>query len=482
MAKKNCSSCGRFAHSHGKEKKCSICVKRKIICQCCSKELWIISIGNCCDKCTTNRNVMKHLENLELSFLPKSQYNRYIFILYLKYLRRFQLNYCLYKQAINFKSILESRELSTFTSWDCIYKESNLFKITFGKIANSGCPFVKTGRMLEELGVLNFRQRYFEHYINRINQLPEQQQKQCEPFIIFLRTTKRSQTTLATIVEVLIIFNQWINEQSRTDLLTVTSSDIQQFLDETKSKKLSASRLRQFFHYLSLFYRWSLTNKKIIYNPCAGIRVGKPEPRLLICSEEQCKLIFKFIQNKNTDSEAALILTLLLIWALTSEELRYAKIEFKNTLVITFFRHNRNTKKYYNREQTLSLPDHPKWFHDLQIRFYKYWIECYSKLRKSVPHHYLMLPRRRCIQPLTRTTLCNRVTSATKTAVGTKIPPNVLRKTSGFLHSQQGDASILATLGWDSNYCFRYTWVPKIVYQEKETSVNLSDNDFSKVR
>ena len=437
------------------------------MCPCCNNERWSISSANYCEECATNRSVKKHLERLELSFLPKSEYNRYLFTLYLKYLRRFQLNYSHRKQTINFKSILERKDLSVLTSWNSIHVESNLFKMTFGKIPNSGCPFIKTGRMLEELGVLDFKQKYFEQYISRTNQLPEQQQRQCEPFINFLRTTKRSQATLATIAEVLISFSQWVSAHGRTDLMTVTSVEILHFLDNLKSKKLSASRLRQFYLYLNLFYRWSFAEKKIIYNPCVGIRVGKPAPRLLICSEEQCKIIFKFIQNKNTSAEDALVLVLILIWAFTSEELRYAKIEFKKTLIITFLRHKRSKVKYYNREQTLCLPDHPKWFHDLQIRFYDYWTDCYGKLRKSVPHHYLMLPKRRSIQPLTQTTLRTRVTTATKKAVGTKIPPHILRKTSGFLHSQHGDASILSTLGWDPNYCFRYTWVPKIVYQKK---------------
>lgn len=219
--------------------------------------------------------------------------------------------------------------------------------------------------------------------------------------------------------------------------------------------------------YINLFYRWSLAEKKIIYNPCVGIRVGKSAPRLLICSEIQCKAIFEYIKNKNTPPEEALMLALILIWAFKSEDLRYAKIEFNKTIIITLPRNKTNNKQYYDREQILCLPDHPKWFYDLQVRFYKYWTEHYAKLKKSVPHQYLMLPKRRSIQALTKNTILLRVTKATQAAVGNHIPPQILRKTSGFLHSQQGDAAILATLGWSQHTSFRYTWLPKITYQSK---------------
>ena len=78
-----------------------------------------------------------------------------------------------------------------------------------------------------------------------------------------------------------------------------------------------------------------------------------------------------------------------------------------------------------------------------------------------------MLPRRRNIQPITKCTLRNRVMDATLLAIGEKVPPVVLRKTSGHLHSMKGDASILATLGWTKEASFDYTWVPKVVYQPK---------------
>ena len=55
-----------------------------------------------------------------------------------------------------------------------------------------------------------------------------------------------------------------------------------------------------------------------------------------------------------------------------------------------------------------------------------------------------------------------RVAEATVAATGDKILPSVLRKTAGYLHIIQDDASILATLGWSRPYAFKFSYLPKI--------------------
>lgn len=471
MAKKLCLSCGKLGFCSHKGK-CRKCAQRRALCCRCKKEKWIISISGLCGHCDDHRRVSKHLENFESTFKPKSEYNKYLFELYIKYLRRFILSNIHLQQAKAYMQILESKDFPAFKSWDEIKKESKAFKIRFGVKRNSGCPFRKTGLMLEELGVINFKQKCFEVTFEQANTLSPQQKNQIEQFKLFLETTRRSENTIITIINVVTSFGKRMTELGRHDIMNVSSNDISEFLDKAKAKNLSQSRIMQIYSYLNLFYRWSLSKKYLIYNPCASIKVSKALPRLYICSEKQCQNLFKFIRDEKSPPEHAFLLALILIWSLSSEDLRYAKIESDETrrkLSITFHRHKLYFKKHHNREQTLKLPQQPEWFYKLQIRFYKYWIAQYQSLKKSVPHQYLMLPRRRHIQPITKDTLRRRVTEATFLAIGEEVPPAVLRKTSGYLHSMKGDASILATLGWTKETSFDYTWVPKVVYRPKTT-------------
>jgi hypothetical protein len=126
-----------------------------------------------------------------------------------------------------------------------------------------------------------------------------------------------------------------------------------------------------------------------------------------------------------------------------------------------------STIKYYNRKQILGLPRSPEWFFSLQKKFYTKWLFQYGQLKKSCPNYYLMLPRYRSVQTLTKETIKARVFEATMAAVGKKIPLSVLRKTCGHLHSTSSDASVLSTLGWGRDYCFKYTWMPRVYFQKK---------------
>jgi hypothetical protein len=79
-----------------------------------------------------------------------------------------------------------------------------------------------------------------------------------------------------------------------------------------------------------------------------------------------------------------------------------------------------------------------------------------------------MLPKSRFVRPLTQSTVLNRVYEGTISAIGERIPIKVLRQTCGHLHTYQNDASILSRLGWSTNCCFDYTWVPRTYFSRSE--------------
>jgi site-specific recombinase XerD len=252
------------------------------------------------------------------------------------------------------------------------------------------------------------------------------------------------------------------------DIHLTSETQIQDFLNDLKDKKYPQTYIISALTALSIFFRWIKFENLILVNPCENVKLKKPRGKLIVCDDAIIKKLMKFIKNPNSDPEQALILSLILIWGLRSEDLSHAKIEIKeNTLKIILRRKQLGTKKYYNRSQILDLPNNPSsWFYLLQKRFYKDWLIQYHQRKKDFPCYNLLLPRYRSIQPLTKTTILSRVYEATQAAVRVNIAPKTLRKTCGHIHSTSSDASILSTLGWSADYCFDYTWVPKIYFQK----------------
>jgi hypothetical protein len=220
-----------------------------------------------------------------------------------------------------------------------------------------------------------------------------------------------------------------------------------------------------------MYYRWCHSNKMTLLNPCQGLQVGQPAPKILVCSQKQYRKMCQFIKSESADPQQAMILTLILVWAMSSEELRLSKLQYSDkTLTLTLHRKKLTYKKYYNREQTLRLPGKPKWFFDLQERFYQKWSAQFDQLKKTFPHQYLLLPKSRSVRPLTKNTVLSQVFEATVSATGEKIPARVLRQTSAYLHTASHDASLLSRLGWSQDHTFKYVWQPKVTYSPSHGS------------
>jgi integrase len=234
------------------------------------------------------------------------------------------------------------------------------------------------------------------------------------------------------------------------DIHLISETQVQEFLNYLKDKKHPQSYIMSAFTSLSIFFKWSKFENIILVNPCENIKIKKPRGKLIVCDDDIIKRLMRFIKSPNSNPEQALILSLILIWGLRSEDLSHAKIEIQEkTFKIILRRKKLGTRKYYNRSQILSLPNNPNsWFYKLQKRFYKNWLHEYEQRKKSFPCYNLLLPRYRSIQPLTADTIKTRVYEATQAAVEMNIPPKILRKTCGHIHSISSDASILSTLGW----------------------------------
>jgi hypothetical protein len=438
-------------------------------CNSCQKE--VVKFINVklflCSNCSRQNSLKKKLTKLgegqNLASI-KIEYNRFLFGLYLQYINRYHLNYPILKQADDFQVYLIENQLASFTTWEKIYNESRLFRQKY-KVINglTGCPFIKVGKMLTELGVLLQKSEDCSQlYIKILKRFPEEKVDTINQFIGFEKNKNILDKTILLRLDFLLYMLQW----SSVDILLLTPLDIQNYFIFLIDQGHTHSYISQSQSSLSIFFSWCKLKKIILVNPCEGRRIKNPIGKLTICDEHTVSKLMSFIKNPQSDPEQAFLLALILVWGFKSEDLSFAKIEMKdNNLKIILQRKKLGNIKYYNRNQVLEFPKDPQWFYSLLKKFYEKWLIQYNQLKKSYPNYYLMLPRYRSVQPLSKGTIQARVYEATVAAVGKKIPPKVLRKTCGDLHSSCSDASILSVLGWSSDYCFRYTWLPRSYFQ-----------------
>jgi len=446
-------------------------VTLNIECEICQKEVKVIKVRKhiYCSKCLKQNSLKKKIHVLEKEapqLINLGRYERDLYKLYLDYIKRYCLKHPILQQARDLLSYLSSNEIVPFTSWDQVYLESKQFSENYKVIMGlTGNPFIKIGKMLVELGVLPPKcENYSQNYLKLISRFPDDITDIIKNFIEFRKNRNIADKSIITSLERILFFSTWVN----IDILLVNQNDIQNYIIHLQNRGNRQHNITPVYLSLSVFYKWCKHAKIILANPFEGIKISRPRKEVIVCDDHIVSQIMEFIKNPKSNPEQAFLLALILIWGLKSNDLSHAKIDITNGVFKIIFRRKKiSTIKYYNRKQILELPKCPEWFFSLQKKFYTKWLHQYGQLKKSCPNYYLMLPRYRSVQTLTKDTIKTRVFEATMAAVGKKIPLSVLRKTCGHLHSTSSDSSILSTIGWSRDYCFKYTWMPRVYFQKK---------------
>lgn len=423
-----------------------------------------------CKKCTRNKRLSNKVKELEEIAKPKitNQYCQYLFNLYLQHLHQYKIKPGQVQQTSDLIEVFSKNNFKRISSWERIIHESKKFKKKYGEKHSCGCPFSKIGNILTELGVISPKREECGHYYPRLfDQLSTNSVKIVKSFIERQKQSNLSPHTVIRRLEILVQFEKW---PLSSNLLSVGTLDLQNYFNALKSKGYTHSYILQVYINLSTFYRWAKSEKKVFINPCDSIEIKNGPKQIVVCSESQCKKMFQFIKNPNSDPEQAMLLALILVWGLRGEDLSFAQTDFNEKRFKIILRRKKLTNaKYYNREQILELPISPQWFYQLQKKFIKRWHIQYGQLKNIFPKYYLMLPRYRSAWPLSKSTITHRVYEATLAAIGEKIPLRVLRKTCGHLHTIHNDSSLLSRLGWSHHYCFNYTWVPKVYFSSPKS-------------
>ena len=442
-------------------------------CSRCGKQRIFRTHSTLCQECYNDRRYRKLLTELKQTFQAKSPYNQQLFDLYTRYIERLMLQSSQHRATLRLKEFLESKEIPVIRSWTNVVKISKEFSGFTGGTSHAGCPFVQIGRMLQEIGVLPIREEDFEIYLLRVlARLGPEERPILTRYSQWQLKFGRTHHSAVASINVIQVFLVWLKHRDGTSLLTVTEPLAMNYLDDlTKAGNLGVKGV-----VLARFYNWAKHEKLILHNPFSNVVSPKSKLQLTVCSNHQIHKLQSFIKCKNSEPELALMLGLVLFWGFTARDLAWAAIEISegNTLKIIL---HRGKKSYQNRthrrDQTLVLPRTPAWLQELQYRYIQRWKIQFENITMSFPRQPLILNKHGSSnRPLRTQSILERFHRASVLATGVNIPLNVVRRTCGHIHSMQGDASILARMGWSKNHTSNFLWRPRVLYSPSKSKIH----------
>lgn len=436
------------------------------VCSVCNREAKF-HVNDRCKYCCQESLRFYKLKKIEECFIPLNDYNKQIFHLYLTYIRRRRVYSHHVKTTTALVAVLQVENIPVITSWLDISILSEKYLIMDIPANLYGCAFYKIGDILFEIGVIPSLKNDIDYHVNHY--LSFFSSPEIKDYANSLLKINTAMKTVVNILCMLIKLENFSRQNFKiTSLTQLNEFHIAQFLDQQMKQINSLVNKRKLFLNIRRFYRWAILNKYIIINPVPNMILKKPPGRLLICSEEKLVQIEKYIKNKETNPERALLLTLVIFFGFSTHQLAESQLVVQGNILYIKIKRSKLTKgkKYYNRKELLELPQNPKWFFDLQKRFFTNWSCHYQNLIKPYPNSPLLLPmhnlhNRSLSTPVAR----KRVIEATIEATGCSIPIRVLRQTCGHIYASKADSSILSSLGWSEDCAFSYSWLPRTFYQ-----------------
>ncbi len=440
-------------------------------CLSCGKVRIFCHSRTLCNHCDNHQRYSKKTNLLKLRAINLAPYSRNIFTLFVRYLHRYQIGSRHFHDAKIFITFLESKTtLKQLESWASVKKSSlelAAFATGHGGI-KMGCPIIKVGLVLQELGVLPIREEGYVWDVNsKVTSLDQSIIKPLEHYIAHLRKSRHSEKTVLAIVHSFKKFHDWLRLSHDVDPWSASEKMARDYL------ALATADIFKVHQPLDRLYHWAQRERYLLSNPFERIGVSMRRARLMVCSEEQIKKVQAFIKSTRSNSEAAMMLALVFFWGVTCKEMTFATIETDAHKLKIIFHRGALTcgNSRYRRDQVLCLPDGPAWLMDLQRRFIKDWRARFRHVNVDLPRQPLILhPRARHNRPIS--TLCARKIyyQAVEAATGLKIPPNVLRRAGADYYTRQNATGLLSRFGWSKSRAFGFTWMPRELYQQTTLS------------
>lgn len=461
-----CPVCRNYRWLGGRGRVCKPCAYPMGTCLKCtlSRKIYVDAL---CYVCYEDRRVREKLLDVDK---PSAPYPQLIYDLYLTYIRRYNLKYHHLRQSRHLKSILDSDPPIPFKTWMDVYQYDEKHPLPHKPNTKKGHAVLKIGFMLQELGVLSPKEEELGRQINSLLiTFSTKEQMYVGELLDSLKHRQREQATLRHCLTTLKNFKQWLGPK---DLLLVNHKTIEDYLESLIDKNEKPSYVRTAFSSLNQTYRFLKYKRLVLINPCKKIKLSRLPMKLCIASEKQIELLTQFIKHPDSSPEHALIISLVLFFALTPRELSQAQCLIQHDSLCLTLRRKPTSygKRFYNREQILKLPGSPSWFFRLQKKFVEQWQNEYQKTKKTYPLKPLLLPRHRNYNRLLNSDEAReRIKEATTQATGHYIPARILRQTCGHLYSKNGDASILSRMGWSEQFSFCYTYLPRTFFNSTIT-------------
>jgi hypothetical protein len=418
-----------------------------------------------CLACWRKEGIARSLQRLAAGFKPASEYNRYLFELFLINVRRCQGKQQFVPEAKLLITLLERAPVPPLLSWPKIYELRQSNKASFH---HGSHPLYRVGLMLQELGVIEprsqMRKRRFDALLS---QFDASTGAMLTEFADTMRRLRRGENTILGYWRELRDLQTLCRQRTGATLLTLTGKEMGAYLGEIASRHTRSGAAHSAYYRLHRFYRWCLARKKILRHPLTDL---DPPPlrtmRHVVCSNEDISRLFAFIRDPSSPVDLAFLLALIIFWGIAVQELIRADLQTnEKKLEIHFRRAVPTHRQYPRRAENLPLPITPAWFYDLQKRYFAYWQAVYTKSKKTFPGQPLFLhPLGHHARPMSHLWIETRVRIATEKATGRTIPISVLRQTCARLHIRGCDASLLRELGWSTQTAAIYTWAPRQIY------------------
>ncbi|MGE4232041.1 MAG: hypothetical protein AB7F43_01815 [Bacteriovoracia bacterium] len=448
---------------------------RIIDCTGCGKSV-PVHARELCHYCYQRRLCLRILNELDRNLKPESEYNRQLFTLYLTYTKRLlTLKSCTWMQAKKLAAILEEKPISIIQDWAAVHGLSKKHQLGYQSYRKrKNCAFLRIGYMLQEIGVLpNLQIEQSIALQNHLAAFDEKSLAVVKKYIEMMRRRKRLPKTIVLHLISLKFLLLFLKESDPTaNLLTANHGLIEKFIEAQARNRTDPLTINPRVHQIKHFYRWARVERLILCDPCAKIERPLPAPKVRVCSPEQIERLVLFMKNPKADARQAMILALAMFFGFTARDIVLSRLEIRtDSLCLLPQKVTARNPRSFRPPEVVALPRNPKWFYELQKRFYADWCNHYKTLRTPQPIRWLILPgNMRSNNPTSYNLIRMLVRRATTSATGTEIPIRFLRQTCGHIYATDCDASILNRFGWAPSTAYKYVWTPRVFYSRPSKS------------
>jgi len=296
------------------------------LCPRCEKVKVIPRPSTECRLCIVDRRMISYIESFRKELPGEPSYHHYLFDVYLRYIKRYRVTHTSWIESKSFLKLLMGREISPLLSWEHIDRESASYRSWFGKRVLKGCPFVKVGHVLEELGVIPIRHLDEATILERaIKRLSPHLEPVVREYVRQLRRRQRRATTAHQAVLKILFFEQWLmKNHPKADFFSIAEKSAADYLAQvrTGSRDSRHGGLRNFF-------RWCVFRGLSEKNPFLSIGRSKVLHELKICSPDQTMRLIRYIKSQAADPADELMIALCLFWGFGRRQLQHSRFRFE---------------------------------------------------------------------------------------------------------------------------------------------------------